>query len=273
MVMEWILRNREVSWTIMPIDEAKAQGAMALFGEKYGAQVRMVSVPGVEEAEIPPSRELCGGTHVTRTGDIGAFVLVSDAAIASGVRRIEALCGHHAIDFLKSQTELLARAAHALQSSPATLPEQVEKLKQENERLKKAQAALQRGGLEAEMSRLVEEAKDAPQGRWVVGEISAEADVEAVRDAADRLRGQLKRGAAVLALRGDGKLMFLAAVTDDLISEKRLRADELVRAVAKVTGGSGGGKPHLALAGGKDAAKLGEALAEARRLLQDSLST
>jgi alanyl-tRNA synthetase len=273
MVMEWILRNREVSWAILPIEEAKAQGAMALFGEKYGAQVRVVLVPGVEDAGIPTSRELCGGTHVTRTGDIGAFVLVSDAAIASGVRRIEALCGHQAIDYLRGQSELLHRAAGALQSSPAALPEQVEKLRAENERLRKAQSELQRGGLEAEMGKLVEGAVTESQGRWVVGEIAAEADVNAVREAADRLRGKLERGAAVLALKGDGKLMFLAAVTDDLISEKRLRADELVRAVAKVTGGSGGGKPHLALAGGKDAGKLGDALAEARRLLQSALST
>jgi alanyl-tRNA synthetase len=273
MVMEWVLRNREVRWSVMPIDEAKAQGAMALFGEKYGAQVRMVQVEGVEDAGIPTSRELCGGTHVERTGDIGAFVIVSDAAIASGVRRIEALTGHEAIAFLKGQKELLHRAATALQSSPAALPEQVEKLRAENERLKKAQSALQRGGLEAEMARLVESATTGAQGRWVVGEIAADADVNAVREAADRLRGQLKRGAAVLALKGDGKLMFLAAVTDDLIAEMRLRADELVRAVAQVTGGSGGGKPHLALAGGKDPEKLGEALAEARRLLESSLST
>jgi alanyl-tRNA synthetase len=273
LVNEWVLGNREVGWEIMPIERAKQLGAMALFGEKYGAEVRMVSVPGGDEIGIPVSRELCGGTHVSRTGDIGAFVIVSDGAIASGVRRIEALCGMEAVRYLKTQSEVLSRAAAVLQASPAALPEQLEKLKAENERLRKAQSELQRGGLEAEMARLVESATPAPGGRWVVGEIAAAADVNAVREAADRLRGQLKRGAAVLALTGDGKLMFLAAVTDDLVSEKRLRADELVRAVAKVTGGSGGGKPHLALAGGKDAGKLGAALAEARRLLQESLSS
>ncbi len=272
LVNEWVLRNTGVSWTIMPIEQARALGAMALFGEKYGAEVRVVTVDGVPEAGIPASRELCGGTHVSRTGDIGAFVLVSDGAIASGVRRIEALCGHEALRYARAEHETLARAAASLQTSPATVPEQVEKLRGELGRLKKAQADLERGGLEAEMQRLAREATAAPGGRWVVAVLEAAAGTDAVRDAADRLRGALKRGAAVLAIRGEGKLTFLAAVTDDLVTEKKLRADELVRAVAKITGGSGGGKPHLALAGGKDLDKLGEALAEARRLLTRALA-
>jgi alanyl-tRNA synthetase len=266
-VMEWVLRNREVTTEVMPIDQAKQLGAMALFGEKYGAQVRVVTVPGVEDAGIPTSRELCGGTHVRRTGEIGAFTLVSDAAIASGVRRIEALCGAEAVRWFKEQGDTLHRAAAALSASPAAVPEQIEKLKGELERLKKAQAQTQRGGLEAEMTRLVETATTAAGGRWAVAEVTAEADANAVRDAADILRGKLGRGAAVLAVRAGEKLTFVAAVTDDLVAEKKLNASELVKKVAQVTGGSGGGKPHLALAGGKDASKLGDALDEARRLL------
>ena len=157
--------------------------------------------------------------------------------------------------------------AGLLQTSPAGLAEQVEKLKGEVERLQKAQAEAQKGGLEAEMEKLVKDATAAPGGRWVVAEVRSEADTNAVREAADRLRGQLGRGAAVLALQGGGKLTFLAAVTDDLVKEKKLSAADLVKQVAQVTGGSGGGKPHLALAGGKDAAKLEAALEEARRLL------
>src|SRR5207244_5755293 len=98
-----------------PIDEAKRLGAMALFGEKYGAEVRVVSVEGVPDAGIPPSRELCGGTHVSRTGEIGAFVVVSDASIASGVRRIEALCGHEAMSWLRGQSDALHQLAASLQ--------------------------------------------------------------------------------------------------------------------------------------------------------------
>jgi alanyl-tRNA synthetase len=272
LVMEWVVRNREVTWDVMAIDRAKALGAMALFGEKYGAEVRMVTVAGVEEAGIPVSRELCGGTHVRRTGDIGAFTLVADTAIASGVRRIEALCGHEAMRWLKGQTETLHRAAVLFQARPETVPEQVEKLRGELERLRKAQGEAQRGGLAAEMTRLAESATVAPGGRWVVAALDVEADADAVRDAADRLRGALKRGAAVLAVRAGGKLTFVAAASDDLVAEKKLRADDLVRSVAKVTGGSGGGKPHLALAGGKDAAKLDAALDEARRLLGEALA-
>jgi alanyl-tRNA synthetase len=261
--------NSDVATRLMTPDAAMAEGAMALFGEKYGDEVRVVSMGGDGEKF---STELCGGTHVRRTGDIGAFTLVADTAIASGVRRIEALCGHEAMRWLKGQTETLHRAAVLFQARPETVPEQVEKLRGELERLRKAQGEAQRGGLAAEMTRLAESATVAPGGRWVVAALDVEADADAVRDAADRLRGALKRGAAVLAVRAGGKLTFVAAASDDLVAEKKLRADDLVRSVAKVTGGSGGGKPHLALAGGKDAAKLDAALDEARRLLGEALA-
>jgi alanyl-tRNA synthetase len=272
LVMEWVLRNKDVSWTVMPIGEAKALGAMALFGEKYGAKVRVVTVEGSRSAHLPASRELCGGTHVRRTGDIGAFLIVSDSAIASGTRRIEALCGHEALHHLKQEERLLAKTAELLQTGPATLPEQVQKLRAENEKLKRALAEQEKGGLEAEMARLAGGATESPGGRWLVAEVTSGADANAVREAADRLRGTLGRGAAVLALKAGEKLTFLAAVTDDLVREKKLRADDLVRSVAKIAGGSGGGKPHLALAGAKDAAKLEAALAEARRLLAEALA-
>jgi alanyl-tRNA synthetase len=271
LVEEWVLRDAEVSWQVMPIEEAKATGAMALFGEKYGANVRMVTVQGVGEANIPVSRELCGGTHVKRTGEIGSFVLVSDTAIASGVRRIEALCGREAMRWLKGHHETLAQAASAFQVRPEAVPEQIEKLRAEIATMRKSQAESRRGGLEAELVRLGSEAKTASGGRWVVAKIESEADANAVRDAADRLRGTLKRGAAVLALAAGGKLTFVAAVTDDLVAEKKLNASDLVKRIAQVTGGSGGGKPHLALAGGKDASKLDDALAEAARLLTEAL--
>jgi alanyl-tRNA synthetase len=270
-VNRWVLADRPLQWEVVPIDQARSRGAMMLFGEKYGAEVRLVTTEGVPELGIAESRELCGGTHVARTGEIGAFLIVSDAAIASGVRRIEALCGLEALRFARAQEAELHRAAGVLQTSPAALAEQVEKLKAEVEKLRKAQSELRKGGLEAEMEKLVEDATPAAGGRWVVAEVRSEAGTDAVREAADRLRGRLKRGAAVLALQGGGKLTFLAAVTDDLVKEKKLNASDLVKRVAQVTGGSGGGRPHLALAGGKDAAKLAEALEEARRLLRQAL--
>ena len=173
--------------------------------------------------------------------------------------------------WLREQHALLQEASRALQTPPAQLTSQIEKLKAEVATLRKAQAEQSKQGLEAECARLAQEAQVAPGGRWVVAEIRSAADTNAVREAADRLRGALGRGAAVLALQSEGKLTFLAAVSDDLVKEKTLRADELVRAVAQVTGGSGGGKPHLALAGGKDAGKLEAALAEARARLTAAL--
>ena len=268
----WTLADRPVDWAVMPIERAKSLGAMMLFGEKYGAEVRLVSTEGVPEQGIAGSRELCGGTHVARTGEIGAFWLLSDSAIASGVRRIEAVCGLEALRHARAQAALLHRAAGALQTGAAELPEQLERLRAEVERLRKEQAEARKGGLEAEMEALAADATAAPGGRWAVAEVRSEADTDAVREAADKLRGRLGRGAAVLALRGGGKLTFLAAVTDDLVKEKRLSAAELVNQVAQVTGGRGGGKPHLALAGGKDATKLAAALDEARRLLAAALA-
>jgi alanyl-tRNA synthetase len=198
-------------------------------------------------------------------------VVLPESAIASGVRRIEALTGREAMKWLQEQAETLARAATVLQVRPEAVPEQVEKLRGEIERLRKANTQAQRGGLESEMARLAASAVAGSEGRWVVARIESEADANALRDAADRLRGALHRGALVLALSAGEKLTFVAAVSDDLVTEKKLNASELVKRVAQVTGGSGGGKPHLALAGGKDATKLEQALDEARRLLGEAL--
>ena len=271
-INDWVLADRPVSWQVLPIEEARARGAMMLFGEKYGAEVRLVTTEGVPELGIAESRELCGGTHVSRTGEIGAFLVVSDSAIASGVRRIEALCGHEALRHARAQEQELRRAAAVLQTAPSALSEQIGKLKAEVEELRQSRAELAKGGLEAEMERIAADATAEAGGRWAVAEVRSEADTNAVREAADRLRGQLRRGAALLALQGGGRLTFLAAVTDDLVKEKKLSASELVNRVAQVTGGKGGGRPHLALAGGKDVSKLGEALDEARRLLRQALA-
>ena len=325
-VSQWITARRDVGWREMPIAEAKALGAMALFGEKYGAEVRMVTVDGVPEAGIEPSRELCGGTHVRNTGDIGAFLVVSESAIAAGVRRLEARCGAEAIEYQRAkcielerkvreiqefldqhselrntndETWLRTVAAFLVRQFPSQtgdeqfsrgmvefvreLSSTVERtkgeldaklafLKHELATLKKAHSEAARGGLEAEMARLESGATAASNGRWIVARIESEADANAVRDAADRLRGSLGTGAAVLALQSGEKLTFLAAVTDDLVASKKLNASDLVKKVALVTGGSGGGKPHLALAGGKDVSKLEAALDEASRILKEALS-
>jgi len=229
-------------------------------------------VDGVPEADIEPSRELCGGTHARRTGDIGLFVITEETAVASGVRRIEALCGPAARTWFMDRRGTLDAVLEVLQAPPDKALEAAQKWKDELAVLRKASAQASKQGLEAEFAQLAAAATQAPGGRWVVAKLRSSADTNAVRDAADKLRGALKRGAAVLALEADGKLTFLAAVTDDLVAEKKLRADELVRNVARITGGSGGGKPHLALAGGRELDKLEAALAEAKRLLSGALA-
>ena len=271
-VNDWTLANVPVSWREMPIAEAKAHGAMALFGEKYGERVRMVTVEGVPAGHIESSRELCGGTHVRRTGDIGVFVLTEETAVASGVRRIEALCGQAARTWLLDSRGTLVGVMDVLQSPLDKVLENIVKLQTEVASLRKASAQASKVGLEVEFAQLAASATQAPGGRWVVAKLASTGEPQAMRDAADKLRGALGRGAAVLALEHEGKLTFLAAVTDDLVTEQKLRADELVRKVAQVTGGSGGGKPHLALAGGRDVDKLDQALAEARRLVSEALA-
>jgi alanyl-tRNA synthetase len=271
-VNDWVLANVDVGWQEMPLAAAKTLGAMALFGEKYGERVRVVTVNGVPEADIEPSRELCGGTHVRRTGDIGLFAITEETAVASGVRRIEALCGPAARTWFMEQRGTLESVLGVLQAPRDKVLEVAQRWRDELGTLRKASAQASKQGLEAEFAQLAAAATQAPGGRWVVAKLRSAGDANAVRDAADKLRGALRRGAAVLALETDGKLTFVAVVTDDLISENKLRADELVRSVAKVAGGSGGGKPHLALAGGRDLDKLDAALAEAQRLLSGALA-
>ena len=271
-INDWTLANVGVSGREMPIAEARAQGAMALFGEKYGERVRVVMVEGVPAGSIEASRELCGGTHVRRTGDIGICVITEEVSVASGVRRIEALCGPAARTWLLAARGALEGVMDALQSPSDTVLENVLKLQAELGSLRKLSAQASKLGLEAEFAQLAAGATRAPGGRWVVAKLVCAGEPQAMRDAADKLRSALGRGAAVLALENEGKLTFLAAVTDDLVAEKKLRADELVRKVAMVTGGSGGGKPHLALAGGRDLDKLDQALLEAKRLVLEALA-
>ena len=269
-VNDWTLADRPVDWAVMPIERAKSLGAMMLFGEKYGAEVRLVSTEGVPEQGIAGSRELCGGTHVSRTGEIGAFWLLSDSAIASGVRRIEAVCGHEALRHARSQAALLQRAAGLLQTAPRTCPGSSRSCAREVERLRREQAEARRGGLEAEMETLAAGATRAPGGRWAVAEV--------------RLGGRHERGArggrqaarpAGSGARGAG-VCRAAAGSPSCGGDRRSGAGEEAQCRragepgGAVTGGKGGGKPHLALAGGKDTAKLEAALDEARRLRASS---
>src|ERR1051326_51535 len=204
-VNDWALANVDVGWREMPIAEARALGAMALFGEKYGERVRVVTVDGVPEHGIEPSRELCGGTHVRRTGDIGLFVVTQETAVASGVRRIEALCGPEARTWLLDARGTLEGVMNVLQAPIDKVLENVQKLQAELATLRKASQQASKLGLEAEFAELAAGATQAPGGRWVVATLRSAGEPNAMREAADKLRGALGRGAAVLALENDGK--------------------------------------------------------------------
>jgi alanyl-tRNA synthetase len=261
-----IWRARPVVWTEMPYAEARARGAMALFGEKYGDVVRVVDVPEV-------SMELCGGTHVRNTSEIGLFRIVAETGVASGVRRIEALTGPGAFALMRERERVLERTAETLRTPLDGVERRVHQLAGERRALeKKLEEALRGGG--DELQKLI--AAATPLGgngaRLVLGEVRAE-DAKALQGMGDALREQLASGVGVLAARlGDGKGSLLAVVTDDLRA-KGLRADAIVRDVAAVAGGRGGGKPHMAQAGIPDAARIEAALNEAPKLVAALLAS
>ncbi len=254
-----VLANAAVLTELKDLEQARADGAMALFGEKYDEKVRVVSM-GTGSF----STELCGGTHATRTGDIGLFRITSEAGVAAGVRRIEAVTGPGAMAYARSRDLAGVTAAASLRTSLEQLPEALERLQADRKRLEKELEQLR-----AEIAR--EAAGDlASQARMIngVAVLAAElpADVNTLRKEADRLRDTLGTALIVLATR-QGGVKIIAAATKD-VAGKKVHAGNIVREVAKVCGGSGGGRPDMAQAGGKDADKLAEALELVYTLVQ-----
>jgi alanyl-tRNA synthetase len=259
-----IWKAQPVTWTEMPYPDARAKGAMALFGEKYGDVVRVVDVAGV-------SMELCGGTHVRNTAEIGLMVLVSETGVASGVRRIEALTGAAAFALLKDRERSLLRVGELLRTPVDSVEKRVHQLIDDRRALeKKLQEALRSGGGGGgdDLAKLIADAQ--PIGvngaMLVIGTVHV-SDVKSLQSMGDALREQLRSGVGLLAARlEEGRGALLAVVTDDL-RERGVRADAIVRDVAALAGGRGGGKPHMAQAGIPDANRIDAALAEAPRLV------
>ncbi|MDB4915704.1 MAG: Alanine-tRNA ligase, eukaryota/bacteria [Gemmatimonadetes bacterium] len=255
-----IWRGTPVTTSEMAYPAAQAKGAMALYGEKYGDVDRVVDVPGF-------SMELCGGTHVRNTSEVGLFVILGETGVASGVRRIEALTGPGAFAQLKSHEASLGRIAESLRAPVATVERRVQQLLEERRVLEKKIEDAMRGGGNA-LQQLISAAQPlgSDGARLVMGEVVV-ADAKALQAMGDALREQLGSGVGILAARlDDGKGSMLAVVTDDL-RERGIRADAIVRDVAAVAGGRGGGKPHMAQAGIPDAARMSEALAQAPALI------
>jgi alanyl-tRNA synthetase len=255
-----IWRAQPVTWTEMPYPAARAKGAMALFGEKYGDVVRVVDVPGV-------SMELCGGTHVRNTAEIGLLVILSETGVASGVRRIEALTSAAAFALLKERERVLQRVSESLRTPLDGVERRVQQLIEERRGLeRKLEEALRGGGDELQKLMAAAQPIGANGAVLVIGTVSA-VDVKTLQAMGDALREQLKSGVGVLAATlEEGKGALLAVVSDDLRA-RGVRADAIVREVAAVAGGRGGGKPHMAQAGIPDASRMSDALAEAPRLV------
>ena len=259
-VNEWILRNDAVAPITTTLDEAKKLGAMALFGEKYGDVVRMVQI-----GDGSYSRELCGGTHVRSTAEIGLFKITSEGSSASNVRRIEAVTGPEAVGLLRRHDDLLSETATALRTPPEQVPAAVAALRAEAKAKTKANAtpALDPAELAGRASRV--------DGAVVLTEAVDGVEPKALVDLADRVKGQLgDQAAVVLGSAGDGKVSLVAAVTPALV-ERGVKAGEVVKVAAQITGGGGGGRDTMAQAGGRDPEKLGEALDAARAAIEAKL--
>jgi alanyl-tRNA synthetase len=260
-----ILENHKLSIIEKPLKQAMEEGAMALFGEKYGEKVRTVTV----DPEAPISYELCGGTHVAQTGDIGTFLILSEGSAAAGIRRIEAVTGHKAYELVRERSKALKKTAHTLNVPTDEVPAKVTALNDSLEDLRKEMTRLKQSSAADEFTQKLANVP-VVNGAAVLTAVVKNADVDALRQMADLFRQKYASGVVVVGSETNDRPMMLCAVTDDLV-KKGINASEIVRGAAGVMGGSGGGRPNLAQAGGKDASKLSEAIDQASAEIQKML--
>ncbi|MDM7925176.1 MAG: alanine--tRNA ligase [bacterium] len=255
-----VRENLPVEKFTTTLARAKEMGATALFGEKYGDEVRVVKIADY-------SMELCGGTHLDATGQIGYFRIVREEGVAAGVRRIEAVTGAAADALLRSEKRLLRGLEASLKAPAAELPKRVESLQEEKKelerKLKKAQSSTAGSEIDSSVQNAV-----TVSGFKVASSRADVSDVEELRAMGDKLREKLKSGVGVLGAVIGEKVSILCVVTDDLIKSKSLKAGDIVKKAAEIVGGSGGGKPHQALAGGKDPSRLDEAIQSVPKIVE-----
>jgi alanyl-tRNA synthetase len=250
MVYAEVLRNQGVETEECAMDDAIEKGAMALFGEKYGDNVRVVDIPGY-------STELCGGTHARRTGDIGLFRIIGESSVAAGVRRIEAETGLGAVATLKAQDQVVLSARSLLKTHSAQVPDAIERILEDRKRLSQELEQLKRELARSQSGDLTEQAREADGYRVLAAEVNV--DAKTLRDEADRLRDTLGTGVVVLGSREGGAVKLVVAVSKDIAGSK-VHAGNLIREIAGMVGGGGGGRPDLAQAGGKNPDALPGAL-------------
>jgi alanyl-tRNA synthetase len=266
-VNDAILANRPVSVEHMPQKEAIQQGAMALFGEKYGDVVRTIKIG---DQQRPYSFELCGGLHVHATGDIGFFRFTAEEAVGAGLRRVEAVTGRHAQLLAQERLDTLDRVSRRLNATPAEVESRVETVLAENKGLQKEVARLRRQQALADFRRLLDEMSQVDGIPLMLAQVEV-ADMEALREMADWFRDSVPTGVAVLAAVEDGRVLLLAAVTEDLVP-RGVKAGDIIGKVARTVGGGGGGRPTLAQAGGRHPEKVPEALAAVPEIVHQALA-
>jgi alanyl-tRNA synthetase len=263
-VNEQVYRNTPVQTDVRSTEEAIASGAMALFGEKYGDKVRVVSVPGF-------SMELCGGTHVRATGDIGPFVITQESGVAAGVRRIEAVTGRGAVAWYQQQRDGLDRVVGALNTTPEQAVEIVHRLQADVKRLgRELEQAKMKAALGGGAAGGAQDEVREVNGVKVLARRVSGLEKGALRGLSDTLRDRLGTGVVVIASENDGKVALVVSVTKDLTS--RIQAGRIVKEIAPIVGGGGGGRPDFAEAGGKDPSKIDELIAKAPNLIAGLLA-
>jgi alanyl-tRNA synthetase len=265
-VNDAILRNLPVEIDFMGQREAIEKGAMALFGEKYGDIVRTIQIG---DPRNPYSFELCGGLHVNETGDIGSFHFTSEEAVGAGLRRVEAVTGRGAQQYVARRLAILDEVAHLLNTADDELLARIEALQAENRDLRKAIEQVQRERARDEFESLLARIQQV-DGVGLLAERVNVAGADELREMADWFRDKVDSGVAVFATVQNGKPLLIATVTEDVI-RRGVKAGDLVRDVAKIVGGGGGGRPGLAQAGGRDPGKIDEALEAARALVRATL--
>ena len=275
LVQDKIDADIPVTTTVLPIDQAKGLGATALFGEKYGDHVRVIGIGADSRDTLQDafSKEFCGGTHVSSTGQIGGFCIIKEESVAAGVRRITALTGPGLMRHLTDRMQIVDELVETFKAPAEQIVARVNKLMEDNKSLtKQLKTAGQRGTSDTmtEAARLFEQAEQFGGAMMIVGQLS-DTPVEQARAAMDSLRMKAKSAVVVLGMAdGDGKVTLLAGVTDDLI--KKVKAGDIVKEIAPIVGGGGGGRPQMAQAGGKDPAKLPDAMEKAKAMIRAALA-
>jgi alanyl-tRNA synthetase len=261
LVNDAIRRNVEVNARIMKFDDAIKAGALAFFGDKYGDEVRVLSMGDV-------STELCGGTHVARSGDIGLFKIVSESGVAAGIRRVEAVTGEGALEYVQDLERQMSFVEGFYQTTRDKLEERIQATRERERALEKELARLKSKLASSQGDDLADQAREVKGAKVLAASLEG-ADAKTLRETMDKLKDRLKSAAIVLGTVNDGRVSLVAGVTADLTA--KLKAGELVNFVAQQVGGKGGGRSDMAQAGGAEPAKLPDALRSVQGWVEQKL--